>query len=70
MQVQGLVQQQAVVHGVQVECKCMQHECARQGCAIQLLESAADRRRLEERSAEHDFWEVAREALGELGFRI
>ncbi len=44
----------------------MQHECSRQASAIQLLESAADRRRMEERRSEHDFWDVAREALGKL----
>ncbi|KAL0021859.1 hypothetical protein WJX77_009077 [Trebouxia sp. C0004] len=58
--------QQFVVRAVQLECKCMQHECSRQASAIQLLESAADRRRMEERRLQHDFWDVAREALGVL----
>ncbi|DBA78126.1 TPA: hypothetical protein ACH3X2_008097 [Trebouxia sp. C0005] len=65
-QMQGVVQQQFVVRAVQLECTCMQHECSRQGSAIQLLESAADRRRMEERRLQHDFWDVAREALGVL----
>ncbi len=60
----GMVQQQFVVRAVQLECKCMQHECSRQASAIQLLEAAADRRRMEERRLQHDFWDVAREALG------
>ena len=64
VQMQGVVQQQFVVRAVQLECKCMQHECSRQGSAIQLLEAAADRRRMEERGLQHDFWDVAREALG------
>jgi len=61
---QGVVQQQFVVRAVQLECKCMQHECSRQASAIQLLESAADQRRMKERRLQHDFWDVAREALG------
>ena len=61
---QGTVQQRFVVRAVQLECKCQQHECSQQASAIQLLESAADRRRMEERRLEHDFWDVAREALG------
>ena len=64
VQMQGVVQQQFVVRAVQLECKCMQHECSRQASAIQLLEAAADRRRMEERRLQHDFWDVAREALG------
>ena len=64
VQMQGVVQQQFVVRAVQLECKCMQHECSRQASAIQLLESAADQRRMEERRLQHDFWDVAREALG------
>ena len=65
-QMQGMVQQQSVVRAVQLECRCMQHECSRQASAIQLLESAADRHRMQERRLEHDFWDVAREALGTL----
>ena len=61
---QGVVQQQFVVRAVQLECKCMQHECSRQASAIPLLESAADQRRMKERRLQHDFWDVAREALG------
>ena len=66
MQLQGAVQQQGVVRAVQLECRCMQHECSRQAAAIQLLESAADTRRMQERQQEHHFWDVAREALGKL----
>ena len=61
---QGVVQQQHVVRALQLECKCMQHECSRQAAAIQILETAADRRRMQERRLEHNFWDVAREALG------
>lgn len=64
LMLQGMVQQQYVVKAVQTECKVMQHEASRQASAMQLLESAADKRRMEERSLEHDFWESAREALG------
>ncbi len=64
VQMQGVVQQQFVVRAVQLECKCMQHESSRQASAIQMLEAAADRRRMEERRLQHDFWDVAREALG------
>lgn len=64
VKMQGVVQQQFVVRAVQLECKCMQHECSRQASAIQLLEAAADRRRMEERRLQHDFWDMAREALG------
>lgn len=56
----------SVARAVQTECKCMQHEASRQASAMQLLESVADKRRMEERSLEHDFWESAREALGKL----
>ena len=66
MQLQGAVQQQHVVRAVRLECKCMQHECSRQASAIQLLETAADRRRMQERRLEHDFWDVAREILGKI----
>ena len=65
MMMQGMVQQQYVAKAVQTECKAMQHEASRQASAMQLLESAADKRRMEERSLEHDFWESAREALGD-----
>ena len=61
---QGVVQQQHVVRALQLECKCMHRECSRQAAAIQILESAADRRRMQERRQEHNFWDVAREALG------
>ena len=64
-QVVDAVQPQRMVRAVQLECRCLQHECSRQAAAIQLLEAAADRRRMQERRLEHDFWEVAREALGE-----
>lgn len=70
VQMQGVVQQQFVVRAVQLECTCMQHECSRQGSAIQLLESAADRRRMEERRLQHDFWDVAREALGTMSLNM
>ena len=63
-----MVQQQYVVRAVQLECRCMQHECTRQAAAIQLLEAAADRRRMQERQQEHHFWDVAREALGKLAY--
>ena len=66
VQLQGVVQQQCVVRAVQLECRSMQHECSRQAAAIQLLESAADRRRMQERQQEHHFWDVAREVLGKL----
>ena len=59
-----MVQQHNVVEAVKTECRCMQHEASRQASAMQLLESIADKRRMEERSLEHDFWESAREALG------
>ncbi|KAL3153518.1 hypothetical protein ABBQ38_011849 [Trebouxia sp. C0009 RCD-2024] len=61
---QGGEEQQGVVRAVQLECRCMQHECSRQAEAIQLLETAADKRRMQERQQEHDFWDIAREALG------
>ena len=61
---QGGEQQQGVVRAVQLECRCMQHECSRQAEAIQLLEAAADQRRMQERQQEHHFWDIAREALG------
>ena len=64
LQVQQLMQQQRTVRAVQLECKCMQHECARQAAAIQLLETAADRRRMHERRLQRDFRELATEALG------
>lgn len=62
--VQDGEQHQGVVRAVQLECRCMQHECSRQAEAIQLLEAAANQRRMQERQQEHDFWDVAREALG------
>lgn len=62
-----MVRQQDVVKAVQIECRCMQHEAARQASAMQLLESMADRRQVEERNLEHDSWESAREALGKFG---
>ncbi|KAL3142038.1 hypothetical protein ABBQ32_004670 [Trebouxia sp. C0010 RCD-2024] len=61
---QGGEQQQGVVRAVQLECGCMQHECSRQAEAIQLLEAAADKRRMQERQQEHHFWDISREALG------
>ena len=61
---QGAEQQQGVVRAVQLECRCMQHECSRQAEAIQLLEAAANQRRMQERQQEHHFWDIAREALG------
>lgn len=64
MQMQGMVHQQEVVRAVQIECRLMQQAASRQASAMQLLESKAGKRRMEERGLEHHFWEASRQSLG------